>query len=366
MALSLTLDASRLNFSASDAVSTALKRIGRTEDVKFSQDGKRLAICDYSNNRLMILDIESQKRGIKIKDYLEVSSEALKLPHGVCWIDESTLVVANRIGLVCVFQLPKTKPINRQVTLAPLASLSKADLPLLKKPGSVTATKLSKNLYEILVCSFPTHLVSRHVLSTGDGFRFSEHSIFLKGDVITPDGVVRSASGRLAAVSNHRGHHVSVFDTAAEFNSASLPIAKLEGPSFPHGLQFSKDEKFILVADAGQPFVHFFYNDGKGWSGTLQPVASLRILDDAAFMRGHVNNADGGSKGIGLDPANKILAVTCQEEPFAFYNVQALLATKTFPQYVHPNYPHLPAKPPKSLLLRAWKLCRRSFKRQFD
>lgn len=362
----LHFEAIKLNFTQTKPVAAALQRLGRTEDVKFSPSGKKLAIADYGNNKLLIIDLSaksaSKNTTVVASDFLEVTSSELKLPHGISWINDSALLVANRIGLVCILQLPQKKPASRSVDLSPMATVSKAELPLFKNPGSVTVTELSKNCYEILVCSFSTNLISRHVLNTENGFTLSDHSIFLKSNVITPDGIVRSASGRYLAVSNHRGQHVSVYDCAIPLDDKCLPIATLSGLGFPHGLQFSKDEKFIFVADAGQPFVHVYFNGEKNWTGEIKPVAAIRILDDEAFIRGNVNAADGGSKGIGLSRDNHILAVTCQEEPLTFYDIRPLLKIKKFPIFIKPDFPQLPPKPPKGFLLRAWKFCRRKLK----
>ncbi len=356
--------AKRLIFTSTAAVAAALKRVGRTEDVKFSPNGKQVAIASYSTNRLLILDLNFKTAGVVASDFLEVTSPDLKLPHGLSWINDSSIIVANRIGTVCIFQLPPKKPKSRTVELEAVATIGKADLPLLKNPGSVTVTALGKNHYEILVCSFSTNLVSRHVLSTENGFTLSDHSTFLRHKVITPDGIIRSASGKFVAVSNHRGQHVSVYDSSIPFDDNSLPVATLVGLSFPHGLQFSQDEKFIFVADAGEPFVHVYFNDYKNWNGEIHPVSAIQILDDAAFMRGHVNAADGGSKGIGLSRDSHLLAVTCEEEPLAFYDIRSILKAKNFPVFVKPEFPQLPPKPPKGILLRLWKFCRRKLKQR--
>ena len=48
-----------VQFSGSDEVLRALAAVGRTEDVQFSPDGKRLAIAGFAESRILILEVES-------------------------------------------------------------------------------------------------------------------------------------------------------------------------------------------------------------------------------------------------------------------------------------------------------------------
>ena len=359
-------DAVKLDFKPSKKVREALLLLGRTEDLKFSPDGKRLAISGYGTHKILILDIATKHgkngTGLVANDYLEVTCSDLKLPHGICWIDDSMLAVANRGSLVCVLQLPQKKPAHRTIELTSYAVITRSDFPQLRAPGAVSVEKLGKDEYAFFVCCWPANMVSRHVLNTKNSAVFSDHSVYLKNEVLTPDCVLRSGSGRLMAVSNHRSEFVGIYENSKPLNEKSVPIAKLIGSGFPHGLQFSADETYIFVASAGRPFVYVYHNGGKGWAGEYEPVTTIRTLDDEAFKRGNVNEADGGSKGLSLSQDGTILAVTSEEAPLGFFDIQPLLKLKKFPKYVHPDFPQLPPKPPKSPWLKAWKALRRIWK----
>ena len=92
----------RIDFMTSDAVRAAIGRIGRTEDVQFSPAGDRLALVGHDANRLLVFDIsvelEATLPRVVIDDFLELTSDSFRLPHGLCWLDERSFVVANRNG----------------------------------------------------------------------------------------------------------------------------------------------------------------------------------------------------------------------------------------------------------------------------
>ena len=48
----------RVAFSAPKHVDDVISRLGRTEDIRFSPDNKRLAVAEFSNNAIAIFDIE--------------------------------------------------------------------------------------------------------------------------------------------------------------------------------------------------------------------------------------------------------------------------------------------------------------------
>ena len=360
----LSLEAKELNFTPTLAVASALERLGRTEDLQFSADGRKLAIAGFDQSRLLIVDLHFETKTHKMiaSDFLEVTSPNLQLPHGLSWINNTTIIVANRIGDLTVFQLPKRKPASRYVHLKPMATIGRAEFAELNSPGSVSVTEISKNQFEILVCNNYAHMISRHELDMRKGFSIKNQSVYLKARLDVPDGVVHSSSGRFIGVSNHNGKCVHIYDRRKTLNAASLPSGTLTGLGYPHGLRFSEDERFLFVADAAQPFVHVYFDNKAQWLGENQPVTAIRVMDDAAFIRGQVNPEEGGPKGLALSRDNSILAVTCEEAPLTFYDIRSLLSTESFPAFVKPEFPKLPEKPRQGLWQRAWKFCRGKLK----
>ena len=343
MGKNLHHETTKLKFSPSKNVTAAFERLGRTEDAHFSPDGKRLALAGFKSNRLMIVDVQFENRNnvisIVSRDYLEIAGPSLKNPHGIFWINDSTIIVASRFGGVDIFQLPLEKPASRMVDLAPVLTLSKAAFSKIKNAGSVSVAEISKDQFEILLCNNFSNMITQHELDLREGFSVSNHSVYLQAKLEIPDGVAHSSSGGFIGVSNHVAGCVHVYEKSAVLGPKSLPTGTLVGLSNPHGLRFSEDEKFVFVADGAEPFVYVFFDKLKSWEGEHSPVAAIRVLSDDAFIRGRINPEEGGPKGIALSRGNCVLAVTCEEEPLSFYDVGPLIATDKFAPFVKPAFP---------------------------
>ncbi|MFO7629158.1 MAG: hypothetical protein R6W06_06520, partial [Prochlorococcaceae cyanobacterium] len=96
-------------YTASPSVQAAIKRIGRTEDVRFSPDFSRLAILGFNANKVLILALQAYRNSdsqptILLKDFLEIDCERFRKPHGAHWINDHTLIIANREGAVDIFE----------------------------------------------------------------------------------------------------------------------------------------------------------------------------------------------------------------------------------------------------------------------
>src|SRR6476660_4475593 len=86
-----------LDFTAPDHVHKAIAALGRTEDVRFSPDNRRLAVLSFLKHTLTIFDVSNLYPGhIVLTDVVELSSNYLKYPHGIEFINSSTILVANR------------------------------------------------------------------------------------------------------------------------------------------------------------------------------------------------------------------------------------------------------------------------------
>ncbi|TIT44856.1 MAG: hypothetical protein E5W75_24920, partial [Mesorhizobium sp.] len=94
-------------FKASAAVRAALSAIGRTEDLRFSPDNRLLAIAGYARKRLLVLriDVEAGSDGpdVTIHGFMELTSGDMGEIHGLDFIDDRTLAIGNRDGLVAIF-----------------------------------------------------------------------------------------------------------------------------------------------------------------------------------------------------------------------------------------------------------------------
>ena len=316
-----------IEYAASGKIRATISRLGRTEDVQFSPGGSRLAVAAFNEGRVLILGIEKSwtttPPTIVLTDTLEVESSALHQPHGLCWIDERTIAVANRTGQLVIFELPKS-PASGVIQLSPIRSIGDVSNDLLATPGSVSVVPVGPDLFEIIVCSNYVHHVSRHLVDRRVGYAVIASEILIRDGLAVPDGVSHSPSGRWIAVSNHGCHNVLLFRNDRDLGPASRPQAVLEGLNYPHGLRFVENGRSLLVADAGAPFVHLYRSNGE-WTGNLRPDASIQVLSEESFRRGSSDPAQGGPKGIDVTPDGKLMVVSCEEAPFAFFDMREVL-----------------------------------------
>jgi WD40 repeat protein len=102
----------QISYQATETVERVIADLGRTEDVKFSPNNKRLAVAAFANNSIALFDIRlvtsSTGPHIKLPCATEICSSALQHPHGLDFIDDEHIIVANRDGDVSIFQLPST------------------------------------------------------------------------------------------------------------------------------------------------------------------------------------------------------------------------------------------------------------------
>ena len=317
-----------VQYTAPQGVLDAIASLGRTEDVCFSPSERRLAVVSFRRHRITVFDIDIARVAggtqIALTGGVEVSSTALQLPHGVDFIDDDTLIVTSRGSDVALFKLPHGEEEVCAHELLPVTRWSANDATLLNAPGSVAVTRVEESVCEILICNNDGHTITRHVFDRDAGaLRTSE--ILLQRHLDVPDGVSLSADRRWIAVSNHGTHNVFLYENSPALNCEAKPDGILRGVHYPHGLRFSADGRHLLVADAGAPFLHVYAQDSVEWRGVRNPIATIRIMDDAVFGRGRHNREEGGAKGLDLGPSSNVLVVTSECQPLAFFDVAALL-----------------------------------------
>jgi hypothetical protein len=134
-----------------------------------------------------------------------------------------------------------------------------------------------------------------------------------------------SVNGQWIAISNHNTHSVLLYDRGSGLHNQSDPDGILRYVYYPHGLRFTRDGRFILVADAGAPYVHIYGRGTSDWRGVHRPLTSLRTLTNEDFLHGRANPEEGGPKGLDVDSSNSILVTTCETVPLAFFNLAEIL-----------------------------------------
>jgi len=319
----------QIDFHASDEVRQALVRIGRTEDLAFSPDGRRLAIAGFARNRILVIDVELPETtpgdGLHLTGALEISSPALAAPHGVDFLDADTLVVANRAGLVTIFALPPRAAGAHGVTLAPRRMLGGDPGCPVSSPGSVSVATLGCGVHEVLVCNNYVHRVTRHIVDAADDFAVRREEVLLGNGLDLPDGVATDRAQRWIAISSHNGHGVLLFANTTALNPETAPAGLLVELDYPHGLCFTPDGRHLLVADAGAQYINVYRSEDGDWQGTRSPLGACRLIGEDAFLRGRHHPAEGGIKGIDIEPGGRLLAATCEHQPLVFFELPPLL-----------------------------------------
>ena len=306
--------AAAAQFQASDAVRDAVAGLGRTEDVRFSPSGRRLAIACYGTERIALVDVELELRSERLQVALTGielhQPAALHEPHGIDFVDEDTLAVANRGGGVLVLRLPSAAA-EELSTVGPDNGGG-----LLDSPGSIAVRPVESGDHEVLTCNNWTSTIVRHTLVAGESLARGE--IIARRRLDLPDGLALSGDAQWLAVSNHNTHSVLVYayESAGE---QSEPVGVLRGVMYPHGLRFADDDRLLFVADAGAPLVHVFEANG-GWRGARFPIAAIRVMDEDTFARGHRTPEEGGPKGLDIDDRTGALVVTSEHQPLAFFD----------------------------------------------
>jgi hypothetical protein len=304
-------------YGAPDHVRQALASLGRTEDVRLSPRGTRLAFACYSRDEVAVADVAISRgaNGVEIlvEEVAFHGSPGIREPHGLDFVDDDLLAVGNRSGVIELLRLPPLGTGGAATSVGSVVCDHGA-------AGSVAAT----GEHVLAVHSWANALTRYRV--TGDSISGGE--VLARRWLDLPDGIATSRDGRWLAISNHNTHDVLVFE-AATLDADADPVAVLRGTAYPHGLRFACGDRFVVVADAGAPYVDVFARGGDSWSTAAYPSMSLRVMDDETFVRGHHTPREGGPKGLDVDPRTGVLVVTAEEAPLAFFDLDLALETGT-------------------------------------
>lgn len=287
-------------------VQEAIAQLGRTEDIRFSPNNQLAAIAGFKANTCLLLPLRfgSDAGGptVQILDYLELESDSLEEPHGFDFVDDTSLVVANRAGRIAFFDIPPGPYGGRRVTMVASKTISRVHpLRRLRTPGSVCVLSSDTTMCELLVCNTFKHRVSYHRVRRAQGLQLPAGKLLLAEGLEIPDGVAISPDGRFIAISNHDRHCVSIFDRSQKLGPSTSPTGHLDGVSYAHGIRFSSDGKELFVADAGAPVVHRFFVADGNWNVHQPPEESVRVLSEEIYLAGRQNPREGGPKGIDID-----------------------------------------------------------------
>ena len=318
-----------IDYRAPQHVRDIIAGIGRTEDLKFSPSNKLLAISGYTKNKIavfcIIIDKLADASQITLTDGFEIYSPQLNEPHGIDFVDEETIIVANRSGDAIFLKLPSVEIISDSVELTPLGVISSGSAGLLRGPAAVSIFRKDQKLYEAIICNNFSSNVTRHLVDLHAGCSVKINEILLAKWLASPDGVSISRDRHWVAISNRRMRGVFLYEYRA-LNTSSEPDGILRYVFSPHGVRFTSDGEFIVVADGATPDVHIYSKNELSWRGVHNPIRSFRVLNDEEFLRGRYNNHEGGGpKGIDVDNAANVLAVTSEGRALTFFDLKPIL-----------------------------------------
>ena len=222
----------KIEYLAPEHVRKAICSIGRTEDVRFSPSSRRLAVAGYIKNKITVFDVSvapSQKsNSIMLTDVAEISSSSLNRPHGLDFIDEERILVVNREGPACIFELPLSA--KGSLELTPLAIIRSG---IISAPGSVAVTKNEYDHSEALICNNYANYVTRHRLDLNAECSSDDGEVLLRRWIDIPDGICVSKDRKWIAVSNHGSHAVLIYENNPLLNDRSKPVGILRRRRLP-------------------------------------------------------------------------------------------------------------------------------------
>lgn len=320
-----------LNAVACIGLDESLGESLRTEDVRFSPSGRVLAVV-ATNGVVLLLAVDASTRPIRIGRVTELHSTSLASPHGVDFLAEDLIVVANRAGWLTFHRVSAIDDWPDRMNVEPLREL---DSPwfgrkgatrnldgrhVLCGPGSVRVG--GSNLFVACnnlntVTAHPYRLRSGEI-EIGDG------AIVAQSGLEIPDGVALSHDGRWLAVSNHNDHGVALLCLDDRARTGSVRDAGLR---YPHGLCFDPSGRTLYVADAGERDLHSFVSRTGEWDHAAPRSAfTLPAVEMEAFRKTkdsvgdeRLRRLEGGIKGVDVDRTGRVVVTTCRHQTLRFF-----------------------------------------------
>ena len=282
-----------LNFLFEKTNSQYVFGIGRSEAVHLSPNGDKIGYCSFNLNKIIIFNIEKENQKIKINNHVVVECQ-LNYPHDFSWIDNSTIVVANREGPAIIFSIPE-----KSGRIEPILIIDKKET---TKTNSVTIIK-QKNMTRLMFCN-----VSNYVsyCDIDINFQIKSIGIYLKS-LNVPDGVAINPSQSFISITNALGNNIIVCNLLE-----SSPIIELKEINRPHSVEFLTDN-ILLSTGGNDPFVYCWDLKNKNIKFKFR-----------AINKKQYSLTEGGIKGICACLKSNILFLTSPDAPFLMFDLNLL------------------------------------------
>ena len=307
---------------------TLVAALYRTEDIAVAPDGRRVVIPGFFSDVLLLADLDvAGERGnhrLEVSSASIVQCEQLRFPHGAGFVDDRTVLVANRGAELLAIDVPPRGAGPTAVFRTGRVVVGEHDRVPVRAPSSL-AIRTADGLGEVLVCNNGSHEVTRYLLDLDDDLRVVDREVLIGEGLHTPDGVAFSRSGRWLAVSNHTTHEVFLYSYEPAAAIPARRVGTLRGPNYPHGVRFADDDRAVVLNDAGLPFLYVYAAPDGDWSGVRDPARTVRVMDDETFNAGRYNPQEGGPKGLVVLDEQRAVVVTSTYQHLACLSLDDLL-----------------------------------------
>ncbi len=289
---------------------------------------------------LVLLQIDVQSDPIQIGRYTQLRSPSLEFPHGIEFLSEDLLVVANREAAITFYRLPSVEDWQDVTQIEAIAEFTSPWF------GPKGASRLSdgrgvrcgpgsirRHRDHLYICANYTNTVSKHPFAVrGGGIEIGSGELVVETGLELIDGISISRDGQWIAVSDSAHGRVAIFRGDNHSEACELRDKDL---GYPHGLCFDPTHKRLYVSDAGERLLHVFESVDGTWERSMDRSAfSLPSIGDEAFYKTKHSVPEefrplvGGIKGLDLDPSGRFLIGTCLNQIMAvFETVPAAQAT---------------------------------------
>jgi hypothetical protein len=312
----------------------------RTEDVRFSPSGQRLAVV-ATDGCVIFYAVDITVRPIALKPEVEVRSASLLVPHGIEFLTETLFVVANRNSNLAFFHMPPPEQWHASCNIEAVLEVGSPlfggtgvtrnlrDRALFCGPGSVRL--FDGVLY--VCCNYKNTVSTFGVTLEGGQIKVASGSVIAQQGLEVVDGIGLSEDGQFMALSDHDHQRVAVY-RRTEYHSKLNPTYELVcslrdcDMHFAHGLRFGRDSQVLYVADAGGRYIHVFKTDDQWQTDLSSSTFKTLGVDEEAFIKSQEVAAEahrlleGGAKGLDIGPDYHTIALTCRNQILRFIEIE--------------------------------------------